>query len=69
MEDYKLDLRMDMDEEVLDEVLEYLNSDDCNLIPVMSEAGVSFPAMMFIINSIFNEEKRYRQKFRENENE
>lgn len=69
MEDYKLDLTMDIDEEVLNEVIEYLDSDRCNLVTEILEAGVSFPAMLFMINSIFTEEKRHRQKIRESKNE
>ena len=69
MEDYKLDLTMDIEEDVLDEVLEYLNDDDCDLVRTLSMAGLSFPAIMFIINSIFYEEKRYRQMFKETKHE
>ena len=41
-----------IDKEIIQEVREFLTSDECNFVDNMNRAGLSFPAMALVIQAI-----------------
>jgi hypothetical protein len=54
-----------IDMDILNEIEEFLNSDDCNFVPNMNEAGLSFGAMAFVIDSIVKAVANAKNKLNE----
>ena len=54
-----------IDMDVLNEIEDFIESDDCNFVQNMNEAGLSFGAMAFVIDSIVKAVANAKNKLNE----
>lgn len=49
------------------EIEDFMNSEDCNFVQQMSEFGMSFQAMAFVVQAIFDSVKAAKKQLEEND--
>lgn len=54
-----------IDMDVLNQIEDFLESDDCNFVQNMNEAGLSFGAMAFVIDAVVKAVKNAKAKLNE----
>ena len=54
-----------IDMDVLNEIEDFMESDECNFVQNMNEAGLSFGAMAFVIDSIVKAVANAKNKLNE----
>ena len=55
----------DIDMDVIDEIEVFLESENCNFVQNMNEAGLSFGAMAFVIDAIVRAVDKAKNKLNE----
>ena len=54
-----------IDMEVLEEIENFIDSDECNFVQNMNEAGLSFNAMAFVIDAIVKKVANAKAKLKD----